>query len=68
MLGGSYIHIVKNRAISAEHTRYWTTLDLALREHIAGRMEPEGVEKVLSSLSSETKLKRIFPKFADRKM
>lgn len=63
-VSAAYIHMVKNRAISAEHIRYWTSLDLALRENMAGRMDSEGVEEVLTSLNNETKLKRVFPKFA----
>ncbi len=62
---GAYIHIVKNRAISEKFTRYWTSLDLALQENIAGRLDNESVSAVIEPMMKETKLTRIIPKFAD---
>lgn len=61
---GVYIHTVKDRKIPGNFTRYWTSLDLALKEHIAGRMDNEGVSGVAASLLSEKKLSLIIPKFA----
>ncbi len=60
-----YIHNVTGRKIPGNFTRYWTSLDLILRENLAGRADEAGVNSVLSSLLSEKKLSRIIPKFAD---
>ncbi len=62
---GIYVHMVKNRKIPEAFTRYWTSLDLALQEHMAGRMDNEGVSGVAKPLLSETKLSMIIPKFAN---
>jgi phosphatidate phosphatase APP1 len=62
---GVYIHIVKDRKIPETLTRYWTTFDLALKEHMAGRMDNESVSAVADNLLRETKLSRIIPKFAN---
>lgn len=62
---GVYIHTVKNRPIPEGFVSYWTSLDLALKEHLAGRMESSAVSSVLEALKNEPKLKRIIPKFAD---
>ncbi len=62
---GAYIHTVKNREISEKFTRYYTSLDLALQENIAGRLDNESVSAVIEPMLKETKLSRIIPKFAD---
>lgn len=62
---GVYIHIVKNRKMPGNFTRYWTSLDLALKENLAGRMDNEGASEVLKALLKETKLSMIIPKFAN---
>ncbi len=62
---GAYIHTVKNRPISEKFTRYWTSLDLALQENIAGRLDNDSVSAVIEPLLKETKLSHIIPKFAD---
>lgn len=59
-----YIHVIEGRELPETSTPYWTTFDLAVREHIAGRMSSDSVEKVLSKLLSTEKMKSIFPKFA----
>lgn len=61
---GIYIRAVENREIPAGFTKYWTSLDLALKEHLAGRLSETSVLAVIEPLLKETKLKRIFPKFA----
>lgn len=61
---GAYIHVVKNRKIPDGFTRYWTSMDLALKEHIAGRLDNVAVTNVISSLQKESKLTMIIPKFA----
>ncbi len=60
-----YIHTVKNRKIPGDFTRYWTSLDLVLKEHIAGRLDATAVGSVISALSKESRLSRIIPNFAD---
>ncbi|MES2527997.1 MAG: phosphatase domain-containing protein [Bdellovibrionota bacterium] len=62
---GAYIHTVKNREISEKFTRYYTSLDLALQENIAGRLDNDSVSAVIEPMLKETKLSRIIPKFAD---
>lgn len=62
---GAYIHVVRNRPIPANLTRYWTTFDLALREFISGRMAMASVKKIGKPLLRTSKLSRIFPKFAN---
>lgn len=61
---GVYIHVVKGRNIPSEFTKYWTSFDLALKEHMAGRMDSESVLNVAKPLLSEAKLSMIIPKFA----
>ncbi len=62
---GVYIHMVKDRPIPENFTRYWTSLDLALQENIAGRLDSDSVSAVLRALLEETKLASIIPQFAD---
>lgn len=61
----SYIHVVKARVIPSDVTPYWTSFDLAMREHLAGRMNDGWIEKIWSTLMMEPKFKYIFPKKAD---
>lgn len=61
---GVYIHMVKDRKIPESFTRYWTSLDLALKEHLAGRLDNTAVGQVIEPLLKETKLTMIIPKFA----
>lgn len=61
---GVYIHMVKDRPIPETFTRYWTSLDLALKEHMAGRLGSDSVIEIISSMNNEGKLSRIIPKFA----
>jgi phosphatidate phosphatase APP1 len=58
-----YIHVIKNREIPTG-TKYWTTLDLFLREFMAGRMTPGWIEKGLQVLSNEKDMEKIMPRFA----
>lgn len=60
-----YIHDVKDREIPAGSTKYWTSLDLVLKEHIAGRIDPAGVNSVIEPMLKETKLAMIIPGFAN---
>lgn len=60
-----YIHNVTNRKIPGDFTRYWTTMDLVLKEHLAGRIDAPTATTVVNALLKETKLSRIIPKFAD---
>ena len=60
----TYIHSVNGRAIPSDAVLYWTTFDISLRELIAGRMDPEGVDQVTNTLTNETKMTHIFPKNA----
>ncbi len=62
---GVYIHNVKDRKIPGSFTRYWTSMDLALKEHIAGRFDNEAVTKVVNALLKETRLSLIIPEFAN---
>jgi phosphatidate phosphatase APP1 len=62
---GVYIHIVKNRPVPEKFTRYWTSMDLALQENIAGRLDNESALAVIRPLLAETRLTRIIPRFAD---
>lgn len=62
---GVYIHNVKDRAIPDSFTKYWTSFDLALKEHIAGRIDATGVSAVMEPMLAETKLTMIIPKFAN---
>ena len=59
-----YIHIVKDRKIPESFTRYWTSLDVALKEHLAGRLDSPSVSRVIEPMLKEKKLSMIFPKFA----
>lgn len=61
----SYVHVVKARTIPMDVTPYWTSFDLALREHLEGRMNEGWVEKIWNKLMLEPKFKYIFPKKAD---
>ncbi len=61
---GVYVHMVKNRKIPETFTRYWTSLDLALKENMAGRMDNDGVSGIAKKMLSETKLSMIIPRFA----
>ena len=58
-----YIPVIKNREIPTG-TKYWTTLDLFLREYMAGRMSPGWLEKGLQVLSNEKDMEKIMPRFA----
>lgn len=60
----TYIHSVNGRAIPSDAVLYWTTFDLSLRELIAGRMDPSGVDLVTTTLEKETNLSHVFPKNA----
>lgn len=62
---GVYIHMVKNRPIPESFTPYWTSMDLALKEHMAGRLDSNSVIEIINALMSEAKLTRIIPKFAN---
>jgi phosphatidate phosphatase APP1 len=62
---GVYIHSVRGRKIPEAFTRYWTSLDLALKENIAGRLDTNHVSNVVRALTQEPKLSMIIPKFAD---
>lgn len=62
---GVYIHMVKDRPIPENFTRYWTSLDLALKEHMAGRLDSDSVSEIIQTLMNESKLSRIIPKFAN---
>ncbi len=62
---GVYIHNVKDRSIPEAFTKYWTSFDLVLKEHMAGRIDPAGVTSVLEPMLKESKLAMIIPKFAN---
>ncbi len=59
----SYIHIVKNRSVPATAIKYFTTLDLAIREHQAGRLAEEHVSDVIASILNVRELESVFPEF-----
>lgn len=59
-----YIHSVNGRFIARSAVPYWTSLDLTLREHLAGRMSSGWVEKTIDTLFAEKKLSHVFPKKA----
>lgn len=61
----SYVHVVKAREIPETVTPYWTSFDLAMREHLAGRMSDGWVEQIWNKLMLEPKFRYIFPKKAD---
>jgi hypothetical protein len=60
----SYIHVINGRDIPRSSIRYWTSFDLVLREYLAGRMADSNVNESIEKLLSETKMKLIFPNFA----
>lgn len=61
---GTYIHAVNGRAISSDAVLYWTSFDLFLREHIAGRMDPKDIDLIATKLTTEINMDLIFPKKA----
>lgn len=60
----SYIHIVKNRSVPATAIKYFTTLDLAIREHQAGRLAEQQVSDVINSIFNARELESVFPEFS----
>jgi len=60
----TYIHVVRNRKVPAFVKTYLTSLDLAIHEHLAGRMDEKSVLDVLGALDKAEDLDDIFPRFA----
>lgn len=60
----AYAHQVKNRKLPEGITPYFTSYDLALHEHMAGRLPMSSLERVLAEIISASDLKRTFPGFA----
>ncbi len=58
---GTYIHAVNGRAISSDAVLYWTSFDLFLREHVAGRMDGQDIELVAEKLTNAKDMRLIFP-------
>jgi len=62
----TYIHVVSGREINVEVTKYFTTLDLALREFLAKRISQATIVKIFDDhlKASEEEMKLMFPSFA----
>ncbi len=60
----TYVHVVRGRAIPAGSIPYYTSVDLALHEMIAGRLSPVSAEKILDVLLEESALRHVIPYFA----
>jgi hypothetical protein len=59
-----YIHRIKARSITLEAIPYYTSFDLFMREHLAGRMIPGWIEFAIDRMLKETNMEMIFPKEA----
>ncbi len=59
---GSYIHVVNGRRFPADsNVPYFTSFDLALREHLASRIDATVIERIAQRLLGERDLAMIFP-------
>ena len=59
-----YIHVINGRDLPEGVVKYWTTFDLFLREHSAGRMLPAWVGMGAELVLLEKKNQMIIPDFA----
>lgn len=60
----SYIHIVNNRPVPESVKTYYTSYELAVQEHLAGRLSIESVSKIAKSYDQVKDFKGGFPDFA----
>ncbi len=59
---GSYIHVVNGRPFpTASNVPYFTSFDLALREHMSYRIDAAWIERIAQRLLGERDLSMIFP-------
>lgn len=57
--------MIKNRELPESAVQYWTSFDLTLREHLAGRLPFSAVSRVAANVIEQKKIQRIIPKFAN---
>lgn len=60
----SYIHVVNQRPVPESVQLYYTSYELAVKEHIAGRLPREAITKIAEIFMNEKDLESVFPDFA----
>lgn len=61
----AYVHVVDHKLLPEGVIPYWTSHDLAIHEYQSGRMSKDSALRVLNSVATVKKIKKVFPRFAD---